>query len=205
MGTFVPLVLAVALSQSPAPAAREPIAKRQWLSLDVYHLSRAFPALARTIETPINPGLQLGYHRTLFGRVFRGGLSVQSALHSFDQLFWSLSAGSGFEGTFRSRSGFFAGLALRVDYARLFTGSNHFVLEDGSYRQQTDSGRGFLRVSPVDLSLGFAPEPLRRLGIVPALRYAWLLEFPMYPNDGANPWSYTAFGLSMLWMWEGAR
>jgi hypothetical protein len=75
----------VALSQSPTLAAREPMATRQWLSLDLYHLSRTFPVLARTIETPINPGLQLGYHDALFGRAFRGGFSVQSAFHSFDR------------------------------------------------------------------------------------------------------------------------
>jgi len=92
-----------------------------------------------------------------------------------------------------------------LDYARAFTGSNNFVLEDGRYTQQTDAGRSFLRITPVDLALGFSPEALQRLGIVPALRFAWLVDSPLYESDDASPWSYTTLGLSVLWTWEARR
>jgi hypothetical protein len=59
-----------------------------------------------------------------------------------------------------------------------------------------------LRVTLVDLALGYSPRALRRLGFTPAIRYAWMLDLPLYENDDANPWSYTAFGLSVFWTWE---
>ncbi|MEO8179519.1 MAG: hypothetical protein ABI895_11870 [Deltaproteobacteria bacterium] len=100
-------------------------------------------------------------------------------------------------------SGLYLGLGLRLDYARIFTGSNNFVWDDGRYRQVTDGGRGFLRATLVDLTLGYSPKALRDLGIVPALRYAWMAELPIYANTDANLWSYTVFGPSVLWMWGG--
>lgn len=200
MLTMLPLLLALPLG-SDAVDERTKRA-RDWLSLDVYHVSRSLPSLSRTIETPINPGLQMGYHHAWFGRAVSGGTSAQAALFSFDQVFWSLSAGTGFEGIWRTNSGLFAGLGLRFDYARIFTGNNNFVFEDGRYRQETDPGRSFLRITLADLSLGYSPSALRRLGLVPALRYAWLVDIPLYENDGANPWSYTLFGPSLLWMWR---
>lgn len=165
---------------------------------------RVADAACRALELPINPGVQLGYHRNLFGRDALGaGASVQAAVLGFDALFWSLSVGLGIEGTYRTRGGFFSALGLRLDYAQVFTGSNHFVHEDGRYRQQTDGGRGHLRISPLDLALGYSPDFLQRWGIVPALRFAWSLELPLYANEGATTWSYTALGVSVLWMWDG--
>jgi hypothetical protein len=203
MLAILPLLFALPLASEASD--ERAMRARDWLSLDVYHVSRSLPSVTRTLETPLNPGLQAGYHHAWFGRALTGGTSLQASFISFDELFWSLACGAGFEGIWRTRSGLFAGLGLRVDYARLFTGSNNFVFEDDRYRQETDSGRSFLRVTLLDLSLGFSPKPLRRLGIVPALRYAWLADLPLYENHDANPWSYTAFGPSVLWMWGGSR
>jgi hypothetical protein len=193
------LLFAVPLAGEP-PDERH-MRTRDWLSLDFFHLSRTLPSLGRTIETPINPGLQVSYHHAWFGKTVTGGTLFQAAFTSFDELFWSLSAGGGFEGVWRTDSGFYAGLGLRVDYERIFTGTNNFVFDEGRYRQSTDGGRGFLRVTVADLSFGYSPKFLRRLGLVPALRYAWAVDLPLYANDGANPWSYTEFGPTVLWMW----
>jgi hypothetical protein len=76
---------------------------RDWLSLDAYHVSRSLPSFSRVREMPINPGLQAGYHHAWFGKAVTGGTSLQASVLSFDQLFWSLSAGAGFEGIWRAR------------------------------------------------------------------------------------------------------
>jgi hypothetical protein len=191
------------LSASPALEPGESTMRaRDWASLDVYHESRALPSFRTIVETPLNAGVQARYHHAWFGKAITGGSTANLAFASFDRLFWSLSAGTGFEGVWRTRSGFYTGLGLSLDYARLFTGSNNFEFEDGRYRQTTDHGRGFLRVTLVDLALGYSPRALQRLGLVPALRYAWMVDLPLYSNEDANPWSYTAFGLTVFWTWE---
>lgn len=202
MSPLEPVLLAAAICGG-APV--DAFSADQWLSAYVFHTSRTFPALDRVVDTPLDPGIEVGYHRVVFGgKPWSLGFSAQGAFQTYDQLFWALALGTGAEGAYRGDWGGFAALGLRLDYARLFTGTNHFVHENGRYQQETDAGRGFLRVTPVDLSLGFAPAALRRIGLVPALRYTWLLDLPLYPNDGANPWSYSTFGLYALWAWEGA-
>jgi hypothetical protein len=173
-----------------------------WASLDVFHLSRTLPSLSRIVESPLNPGLRGRYHRAWFGKAVTGGSSLQAGFTSFDQLFWSLSLGAGFEGVWRTASGVYASLGLRLDYERLFTGNNHFEMENGRYRQTTDPGRGFLRLTVADLTGGYSPKLLRELGLVPALRYAWVAQLPLYANEDANPWSYTEFGVTLLWAWR---
>jgi hypothetical protein len=189
---------------SGTPKHDEFLSAQHWFSLDLAHLSRSLPAFDRTIDVPLNPALQLGYHRRLLGRgALSAAFSLQAGFEQFDRLFWELFAGGGLEGVYRSRLGLFSALGFRLDLARAFTGRNHFILEGSRYAQKRDAGRGFLRVSLIDLTAGYSPELLRRWGIVPALRYAWTLEAPLYTNTGGTTWSYTTFGLSILWMWGG--
>jgi hypothetical protein len=195
-------ILAAAAVALAAPAQLDPVHAQQWVALDVAHLSRTLPAFDRMVETPLNPTLQLSYHRNVFGETLGAGFAFQTSVASFDQLFWSLALGTGIESTYRPSFGLFAQLGLRLDYVRAFTGSNNFVHERGEYRQETSAGRGFLRVSPLDVALGYAPPALHRLDIIPALRFTWMLDLPLYENDGANPWSYTSLGVSVLWSWE---
>jgi hypothetical protein len=199
------LALAILLGASLTTAVPlDPMRAPQWVELDLFHVSRTFPSFSGLLDDDVNPGIQLGYHRNVIGGgTFGGGFSFQAGYFSFDQLLFALSLGSGLEGTARTTWGLFAALGLRLDYARAFTGSNNFVHERGSYRQETDAGRGFLRISPVDLTLGYSPPALQRLGLVPALRFAWLVDAPLYESDDANSWSYTTFGLSVVWAWEG--
>jgi hypothetical protein len=199
MGALLGLLLTIPLAAQVE--LEERTLARDWAALDLYHLSRSLPALGTIVDTPINPGVQVSYHHAWFGRRVTGGTTLQAGVVGFDELFWSLSTGAGFEGVWRTDSGFYSALGLRVDYARLFTGSNNFEFEDGRYRQATDSGRSFLRITLADLYLGFSPALLRRVGVVPALRYAWLVDLPLYANEDANPWSYTQFGPSLLWFW----
>lgn len=197
-------VLAMIIASPVAVNVADPSARpaRDWLAFDLFHLSRTLPALSRTLESPLNPGLRASYHHAWLGSSFTAGTSLQASVLSFDELFWSVAAGVGLEGVWRSDSGVLVSLGLRCDYGRLFTGGNNFVLEDGRYRQDTDAGRGFLRVTPVDLMLGYSPRALRALGVIPALRYAWVVDIPWYSNDDATAWSYTELGLSVLWSWE---
>jgi hypothetical protein len=179
---------------------------RHWLSAGVDHFARTLPSPGRAIETPLHPALRLAYHRRLLGeRSLSGGLSVQAGFQQFDRLFWSLSSGTGVEGVYRSTGGLFSSVGLRVDYARAFTGRNHFVSSGGQFVQKTDPGRSFLRLTLADLTFGFSPSALRRQGIVPALHYAWMVEVPAYAQAGASPWSYTTLGVSVLWMWGTGR
>lgn len=197
----LPILLAASLTTS---TALDPMRAPQWIELDLFHVSRTLPDISNTLSDEVNPGLQLSYHRNVVGAgTFGGGFSFQAGYFSFDQLLFALSLGGGAEGTVRTTWGFFAALGLRLDYARAFTGSNNFVHENGAYHQETDGGRGFLRISPIDLVLGYSPAALQRLGLVPALRFAWLVDEPLYESDDANSWSYTTFGLSVLWTWEG--
>lgn len=199
------LVLLVASLTASAEPSFDPIGAEQWLTLDVAHVSRSMP-FAQPIGDALNPSVLAGYHRNVIGDGALGaGFSLQAGALGYDELLWSLSAGSGIEGTLRLRWGLFAALGMRLDYARAFTGSNNFELRGGSYRQSTDTGRSFLRVTPLDLALGFSPEALQRWGVVPMLRFNWLLDVPIYDNDGANPWSYLVTGISLLWTWEARR
>jgi hypothetical protein len=193
---MLPWLLALPLADSPPPRPSD------WLSLDAYHVSRTLPALSRTVETPLNPGLRVGHHHAWFGKAVAGSSTVQAAFVSYDELFWSLAFGGGFEAAYRPEWGLYASLGLRVDYERIFTGRNNFEFEGGRYRQETDGGRGFLRLTLADLICGYSPKPLRKLGLVPALRYAWAVAVPLYDNDDANPWSYTEFGVTLLWGWR---
>jgi hypothetical protein len=196
----LPLLLSAGLASDPAEGTMR---ARNWVSLDLHHQSRALPSFGRTLETPLNPGFQARYHHVWFGRAVSAGSTANLGFSTFDRLFWSVAAGVGFEGVWRTRSGFYTRLGLHFDYARLFTGSNNFEFEDGRYRQRTDHGRGFLRVTIADLAFGYSPAALRRWGLIPALRYAWMVDLPLYENEEANPWSYTVFGLSVSWTWEG--
>lgn len=200
MHTLLAIIMASPVAANVAAAPAPPA--RDWLALDVFHLSRTLPALSRTLESPLNPGLRASYHHAWLGSALTAGTSLQASVVSFDELFWSVAAGVGLEGVWRSDAGFLVSLGLRCDYGRIFTGDNNFVLEDGRYRQSSDVGRGFLRATPVDLMLGYSPSALRALGIIPALRYAWVVDIPWYANDDATTWSYTEFGLSVLWSWE---
>jgi hypothetical protein len=200
MHAFLPLLFALASSTQ-----LDPMRAQQWLSLELGQVSRSMP-LADPIGDAVNPSLQLSYHRNVLGSSALGaGLTFQAGTLSYDELLFAASLGTGIEATLRLRFGLFAAFGLRLDYARAFTGSNNFELEGGSYRQQTDWGRSFLRITPVDLSIGYSPRALQRLGLIPALRVAWLLDAPLYESDGANPWSYTVLGMSVLWTWEGRR
>jgi hypothetical protein len=193
-----------------APFAAPPVESteraRDWVSLDAYHQSRSLPAFDTIVQSSINPGVQARLHHAWFGKSVTGGSTANLAFVTFDRLFWSVALGTGFEGVWRTQTGFYTALGLHLDYARAFTGRNNFEFDGERYRQETDHGRGFLRVTLADLAFGYSPEALRRLGFVPALRYAWAVELPLYENEDANPWSYTAFGLSVFWTWErGAK
>lgn len=196
------LVASLAATSTPS---FDPMRADQWLTLDIAHVSRSMP-FAQPIGDALNPSVLVGYHRNVFGDGALGaGFSFQAGALGYDELLWSLSAGSGVEGTLRLRWGLFAMLGLRLDYARAFTGSNNFELEGGSYRQATDTGRSFLRVTPLDVAIGFSPAALQRWGVIPLVRFDWLLDLPLYDNDGANPWSYLVTGIAVLWTWEGTR
>lgn len=186
----------VVRAQQDSLAARE-----KWVAVDLFHASRTLPSLARMLELPLNPGVQVRYHDDwLQGRSTSLGGSVQAGILQFDRLFWEPSLGVGLDGVLRPGYGIFAAFGLRLDYARAFTGSNNFERDGTRYEQTTDTGRGYLRATLVEVTLGYSPSPLATMGIVPALRYAWLVELPLYPNDGASPWSYTQAGVSILWL-----
>ena len=203
MYALVPLLVA-ALTPSATPNF-DPLRAVQWVTLDVAHVSRSLP-MANPIGDALNPSVLAGYHRNLFGGGALGaGISFQAGVLSYEELLWSPSVGTGVEGTLRLRWGLYAALGLRLDYAHAFTGSNNFDRSTGAYRQTTDSGRGFLRITPLDLALGFSPETLQRWGVIPLLRFSWLLDTPLYDNAGANPWSYLVTGVSVLWTWEARR
>jgi hypothetical protein len=201
MPIVLPLLLATMLSQSDF----DPMRAQQWISLELGHASRSL-LLADPIGDALNPNAQLSYHRNIFGyRALGAGVSLQTGVFSYDQLLIAPSVGTGLEGTLRLRSGLYAAIGVRFDYAHVFTGSNHFELAGRSYRQRTAAGRSFLRVTPVELSIGYSPDVLQRLGVVPALRFAWLIDLPLYANEDANPWSYTVLGVTLLWTWEKSR
>lgn len=201
MTTLATFLVLMTPTLTSGPESDDPMRATHWLSAELGHLSRTLPAVTRAVETPLNPAVRVAYHRRLVGRgAFSGGFSLQGGFEGFDQLFWSLSSGGGLEGVYRGSSGLFSAVALRLDYARAFTGNNHFVAANGRYVQKTDPGRGFLRMTLADVTLGYSPSVLRRRGVVPAFHYGWMLETPLYANDGANPWSYTTFGVSVLWM-----
>jgi hypothetical protein len=182
-----------------------PLPPRNWLSVDAFHVSRTLPSLSRTVESPVNPGLRARFHHAWFGRTLAAASSVQTTFSSYDELFWSLALGAGFEGVFRPDFGLYASLGLRLEYERVFTGDNNFELDGERYRQRADSGRGFLRVTPVDLTCGYSPKPLQRLGLIPGLRYAWAVALPFYENEDANAWSYSEFGVTLLWAWRAGQ
>ena len=167
MGALLGLLLTIPLAAQVE--LEERTLARDWAALDLYHLSRSLPALGTIVDTPINPGVQVSYHHAWFGRRVTGGTTLQAGVVGFDELFWSLSTGAGFEGVWRTDSGFYSALGLRVDYARLFTGSNNFEFEDGRYRQATDSGRSFLRITLADLYLGFS-RPMSRDALGESIR-----------------------------------
>jgi hypothetical protein len=192
------------LLASESVASGSPYEARQWASLDLHQIARQLPSIRAGMDAPLGPGARAGYHRAWLGTGrLSGGTFADLGVGRFDQLFWELSADGGAEVAWRGRGGLFASLRIGLGYARIFTGDNSFALEDGVYRQRSDPGRGFLRITPVDLSLGFAPEALRRVGLVPALTYAWSLDAPLYDNEDGTVWSYTRFGLSLSWMWGG--
>jgi hypothetical protein len=177
-----------------------------WLTLDIYHLSRALPVGDKFVRFPFNPGFQATYHRTWLGKgSLIGGTTIQAGYSQFDRLFWSMHLGGGIEATWKTQSGFFSNYAIRLDYERLFTGSNNFVLDNGSYKQKTDTGRGYLRITPVDISIGYSLKALRELGLVPAVRFAWALDLPLYGREEPQAWSYTQLGLSINWMIGGQK
>ncbi|MBD3225415.1 MAG: hypothetical protein GF313_11830 [Caldithrix sp.] len=179
-------------------------ANNSWWSLDIFHQSRALPPGDRFVRAPMNPGYQLSHHHSLLGsRSLRGAGTLQAGYTRFDQLFWAVTIGTGIEGVWNSQSGFYAAFALRLDYERIFTGNNNFELENGRYKQKTDTGRSYLQITPLDLSIGYAPPILRSAGLIPALRFAWQLDVPLYGGDDPNPWSYTQLGLSINWMIGG--
>jgi len=77
------------LAASLATTQLDPMRAQQWLTLDVFHVSRTLPDASNLVTTPVNPGLQLGYHRNVFGSdTFGAGFSFQSAYVGFDQLLW---------------------------------------------------------------------------------------------------------------------
>jgi hypothetical protein len=206
MTMFASLLALMTRLAMDGPVPDDPMRAVHWLSFGIGHLARTLPAADRTIDTPLHPALRVAYHRCLLGEgALSGGLSLQAGFQQFDRLFWSLSSGAGLEGAYRSSRGLFSSLGLRLEYARAFTGRNHFVLTDGQFVQRADPGRGFLRLTVADLTVGFAPSPLRRRGVVPAVHYAWMIEAPAYAQQGASLSSYTTFGVSVLWMWEAAR
>lgn len=177
-----------------------------WLTLDIYHQSRALPVIDKFARFPFNPGFQASYHRIWLGKgSLTSGTSIQAGYSQFDRLFWSALLGGGIEATLKTHSGFYSNFAICLDYERLFTGSNNFVLENGSYKQKTDIGRGFLRITPVDISIGYSPKALRELGLVPAVRFAWALDLPIYEGEQPQAWSYTQLGLSINLMIGGQK
>lgn len=179
-------------------------AQNSWWTFDLFHQSRTLPAAERMLERPVNPGYQVRYHHTLLGQgSLKGAGVVQAAYTSFDQLFRAVTVGGGGEAVWKSESGFYASYILAFDYERIFTGNNNFEWINGRYKQKTDRGRSCLRITPVDISVGYAPRILQKAGIIPALRYAWLFDIPLYGGDDSNPWSYTQFGLSINWIIGG--
>lgn len=179
-------------------------ANHSWWTLDIFHQSRALPLGDRLVRTPFNAGYQVSYHYSLLGSgSLRGAGTLQAGYTRFDQLFWAVNIGGGIESVWNSKTGFYAAYALRLDYERIFTGNNNFELENGRYKQKTDTGRSYLRITPLDLSLGYASSVLREAGLMPALRFAWLFDVPLYGGDDPNPWSYTQIGLSINWMIGG--
>lgn len=166
----------------------------------MFHQSRALPVGDAFVRFPFNPGFQGAHHRVWFGKdELCGGTTLQAGYSQFDRLFWAVNLGGGIEGIWRTGSGFYTNLGFRLEYERLFTGSNNFVLENDSYKQKTDAGRGYLRLTPIDLAVGYSPQFLREAGIIPALRFAWALDLPLFGGESPTPWSYTQLGLSINW------
>lgn len=202
---FFLIMLILVISSQTASSPKLPN-DQSWLTLDIYHQSRALPMGDQLLRFPFNPGFQAAYHRIWLGeKMLTGGTTLQAGYSGFDRLFWSLNLGAGIEGTWRTRSGFFSNYAIRFDYNRLFTGSNHFVLENGSYKQATDAGRGYLRMTPVDISIGYAPKFIRESGLIPAIRFAWALDVPLYGGEEPPIWSYTQLGFSINWFIGGSK
>ncbi len=190
--------LAIAQTFTPVPA------QNSWWTVDLFHQSRRLPLGDRFLKTPVNPGLQIRYHQTVLGSgSLKGAGLVQAGYLQFDQLFRAVNIGGGGEAVWKSESGFYASYILAFDYQRIFTGNNNFEWINGRYKQKTDRGRSYLRITPVDISIGYAPRILQKSGIIPALRYAWLFDIPLYGGDDPNPWSYTQFGLSINWIIGG--
>lgn len=180
--------------------------KTRWLTLDVFHQSRALPLGDALVRGAYNPGFQLSYHCTRWGtKNLTGGTIIQAGYTQFDRLFWAGHLGGGIEASWKHRLGFSSSYAIRLDYQRLFTGSNHFVLEDGRYTRTTDNGRGYLRVTPLDISVGYSPKALRELGFVPAVRFAWALDVPLYDGNKPAVWSYTHLGISIRYYLGGQK
>ncbi len=202
---FILMMFIVCLS-GQAYSNSQYAADNSWLTLDIFHQSRALPLGDAFVRFPFNPGFQAGYHRVWLGKgSLTGGTVIQGGYSEFDRLFWAMNLGGGIEATWRTRNGFYSNYAIRLEYERLFTGNNHFVLEKGRYQQKTDNGRGYLRIAPLDLSFGYAPEVLRKMGIIPAIRFAWALDLPLYNGDEPPAWSYTQLGFSINWMIGGQR
>lgn len=198
------LLLLLASFTSEVGAFLKSGGEKSWLTLDLFHQSRALPLGNAFVRSPFDPGLQLSHHRSRWGsRAITGGTVIQAGYSQFDRLFWAVNLGGGIEATWKNHSGFFSNYAVRLDYERLFTGSNHFVLENGRYTQKTDYGRSYLRITPMDLSIGYSPKALRELGVIPAVRFAWALDVPLYSGDKPSIWSYTQLGLSINWMIGG--
>jgi hypothetical protein len=70
-----------------------------WLTLDIYHLSRALPVGDKFVRFPFNPGFQATYHRIWLGEgALTGGTTLQAGYSQFDRLFWAMHLGGGMEG-----------------------------------------------------------------------------------------------------------
>lgn len=186
------LILVIGASSQAGPFPKL-IGEKSWLALDIYHQSRALPLGDRFIRFPFNPGLQATYRRVWLGKgeLTGGSTTIQGGYSQFDLLFWTMHLGGGLGATWKSQSGIFSNYAIRLDYERLFTGSNNFELEKTSYKQSTDTGRGYLCVIPIDFSIGYSPRVARELGIIPALRFAWAVDLPLYKGKETLAWSYT--------------
>ena len=70
------------------------VGEKSWLTLDMYHQSRALPIGDRFVRFPFNPGLQATYHRIMLGKeALTGGTTLQAGYSQFDRLFWSIHLG----------------------------------------------------------------------------------------------------------------
>ena len=180
-------------------------APSSWWSVDIYQFSRAIPAVDAMARGPLNPGVQISYHQQRWGDgPLTAGWVAQGGFAQFDKLFATAHLGTGLEAVWQAPFGVFGAMALRLDYSRLYTGTNHFVLQKNAYVQKTDPGRGYLRLTPVDFSIGISPTD-RFLGLAPALRFAWSLDVPLYAGDEPQTWSYTQLGIAIHWQTGGQR